>query len=174
MTIKGRVVLVLTVVLLGIALDQGTKDLARRTLVESERHSYLMDTFRLQLVPNDGAFLGLGSKLDKSTRFWVFTVLVGVTMVVLAAYVFLSTGPTRGQRIAFALILSCGTSNLADRIYNDGSVVDFLNLGIGPVRTGIFNVADMAILGGCLFLVFFGGKPKQAEQPSEEPAPAEE
>ena len=29
-----------------------------------------------------------------------------------------------------------------------GSVIDFLNIGIGPVRTGIFNVADVAIMAG--------------------------
>jgi len=29
-----------------------------------------------------------------------------------------------------------------------GSVIDFLNVGIGPIRTGIFNVADMAIMAG--------------------------
>ena len=29
-----------------------------------------------------------------------------------------------------------------------GSVIDFMNVGVGPLRTGIFNVADMAILLG--------------------------
>jgi len=29
-------------------------------------------------------------------------------------------------------------------------VTDFLNLGIGPVRTGVFNVADAAIAVGAL------------------------
>jgi signal peptidase II len=27
-------------------------------------------------------------------------------------------------------------------------VIDFMNVGIGPLRTGIFNVADMAIMLG--------------------------
>jgi signal peptidase II len=33
-------------------------------------------------------------------------------------------------------------------------VTDFLNLGIGPLRTGIFNVADVALTVGALALVF--------------------
>jgi len=35
----------------------------------------------------------------------------------------------------------------------DGRVVDFLRIGIGELRTGIFNVADAAIVLGlaCLF-----------------------
>jgi lipoprotein signal peptidase len=28
------------------------------------------------------------------------------------------------------------------------AVVDFMNLGIGPLRTGIFNAADVSILAG--------------------------
>jgi signal peptidase II len=31
--------------------------------------------------------------------------------------------------------------------------VDFLNVGIGPLRTGIFNVADMAIMLGVALLI---------------------
>jgi signal peptidase II len=34
-----------------------------------------------------------------------------------------------------------------------GSVVDFLNVGIGSLRTGIFNVADMAIMLGVALLL---------------------
>jgi len=32
-------------------------------------------------------------------------------------------------------------------------VVDFLNVGIGPLRTGIFNLADVAILSGAALVV---------------------
>jgi signal peptidase II len=44
-------------------------------------------------------------------------------------------------------------SNLADRMAI-GSVIDFLNVGIGPVRTGIFNVADMAIMAGIAMVLW--------------------
>jgi signal peptidase II len=32
-------------------------------------------------------------------------------------------------------------------------VIDFLNVGVGPLRTGIFNVADVAITLGVALLV---------------------
>ena len=35
-----------------------------------------------------------------------------------------------------------------------GSVVDFLNLGLGPIRTGIFNVADVAFFLGVGLLLW--------------------
>ncbi len=47
----------------------------------------------------------------------------------------------------FAVFVAGGASNWIDRITR-GSVVDFLNVGVGPVRTGVFNVADVAIMLG--------------------------
>ena len=54
---------------------------------------------------------------------------------------------------ALALVLAGGFSNLMDRFLNDGYVVDFISLGAGPIRTGIFNVADVAITAGALLLL---------------------
>jgi signal peptidase II len=54
---------------------------------------------------------------------------------------------------ALALIAGGGASNLLDRLLDAGRVTDFLNVGIGPLRTGIFNIADMAILGGAILLL---------------------
>jgi signal peptidase II len=34
-----------------------------------------------------------------------------------------------------------------------GAVTDFMNLGIGSLRTGIFNVADLAIVAGIALLL---------------------
>ena len=50
------------------------------------------------------------------------------------------------------MFLAGGLSNLVDRIAM-GSVIDFLNIGIGPIRTGIFNVADVAIMAGIALLL---------------------
>ena len=49
--------------------------------------------------------------------------------------------------IGMALFVAGGSSNLLDRLTR-GSVIDFMNVGIGPLRTGIFNVADVAIMLG--------------------------
>ena len=50
-------------------------------------------------------------------------------------------------------MLAGGIGNLIDRVFHGGLVIDFLNMGIGPVRTGIFNVADMAIMAGFALLI---------------------
>jgi signal peptidase II len=57
------------------------------------------------------------------------------------------------QLTGLALATSGGIGNLIDRITNEGRVIDFVSVGIGPVRTGIFNVADMAIMAGVVLLL---------------------
>jgi signal peptidase II len=59
------------------------------------------------------------------------------------------------------LLLSGGASNWLDRLIR-GSVVDFLNVGFGPVRTGVFNLADVAIMAGAVMFVLAGFRTTRA------------
>jgi len=54
---------------------------------------------------------------------------------------------------AVALLFAGGVGNLIDGVSSGGSVVDVINFGIGPLRTGIFNVADVAIMVGVIILL---------------------
>lgn len=45
------------------------------------------------------------------------------------------------------------------------SVIDFINVGLGSVRTGIFNVADMAVLLGAAMIVMAGMKESASSPP---------
>jgi signal peptidase II len=67
---------------------------------------------------------------------------------------FRSPGASRAQALAFGLIAGGGFANWLERIRGDGSVTDFVSLGLGPLRTGIFNVADVAIVAGLLLFFF--------------------
>ena len=58
------------------------------------------------------------------------------------------------------LVIAGGSSNLIDRIAR-GSVVDFMNVGIGSLRSGIFNFADVALMFG-LVLIVIGSRNKKA------------
>lgn len=149
----NRIVLLFFVVAALVACDQATKVLAQRTL-SPQAVSYWNDLFRLQFAQNNGAFLSLGSLLPEQTRFWVFTILVSVFLLGLLIYA-LRVAPKTSLivLIALALILGGGASNLLDRILHDGLVIDFMNIGLGPLRTGIFNVADMAITSGLILLL---------------------
>lgn len=69
------------------------------------------------------------------------------------------------ETIALSLAVGGGIGNLIDRIAF-GSVTDFLNFGIGQVRTGIFNVADMAIMAGLFLFLYAAMKPKPNPTPT--------
>ena len=64
--------------------------------------------------------------------------------------------------LGLSFIAGGGFGNLADRLFRGGRVSDFLNLGIGTLRTGIFNCADMAILAGCVLLLVSPSTPRRA------------
>ena len=74
-------------------------------------------------------------------------VVVGASLVWLAS----QTREPRHHSLAvwaMVLVAAGGAGNLVDRVVRDGRVIDFMNLGLGPVRTGIFNVADVQIMVG--------------------------
>ena len=82
----------------------------------------------------------------------MFTVVTGALLLVLAVFAWRQRGSV-WHAVAFALFIAGGVSNWFDRV-SDGRVVDFMNVGIGWLRTGIFNVADVAImLGAALFVL---------------------
>lgn len=165
MIVSSRAPLTLAILLTCIAVDQATKRIARRYLAPDGWFSFAGDTFRLQYAENTGAFLSLGSSLPEPWRQYIFTIFVGIFLLGLFVFVLFSpTTPPRGI-VCLALVCAGGASNLIDRVMNDGRVVDFLNLGIGPLRTGIFNVADMAIMGAAICLLIDGFRRGPATAP---------
>ncbi len=144
----------LAAVLVGaVALDVVTKAIASACLVPGDRHAFLGDTVRLELAHNAGAFLSLGEGLPEGIRRHVFTWLVAA---IVAAALWVAVRARSSARVAYgaALVAAGGLGNLGDRIATGGWVVDFLNLGIGPVRTGIFNLADVALLAGAAMIAW--------------------
>ena len=55
--------------------------------------------------------------------------------------------------VALSSVISGGVGNLIDRIWR-GSVIDFIYIGVGPLHTGVFNIADMAITGGLMLMLY--------------------
>ena len=140
------------VMALSIAVDQATKQIATATLKFEPARSYLGDLFRLQYSENPGAFLSLGASLPDDTRAALFMGGVGVLLAAMLAFAILFRRLRPMALVALALFLGGGFSNWFDRLAYGNVVVDFMNAGIGPVRTGIFNVADLFVVGGAVLL----------------------
>ena len=136
-----------------VGCDQVSKSAARSLLHSGVTESLLSDSLRLQLTQNPGSFLSLGASLPEQLRFSLFTAAVAVILAGLVCVALFARRLSTARFVALALVAGGGVSNLIDRLLYDGRVTDFLNVGIGSLRTGIFNLADTAILAGALLYV---------------------
>jgi signal peptidase II len=163
-----RLTLVSLVMAGTVGCDQATKQLAISQLRDEPAQTFLGGILRLTFAENPGAFLGLGGHLSRPLQFWLLTAGVGLLLLSMLFYVATSRRIRRLHVVAIALIAGGGVGNLIDRVMNDGRVVDFMNVGIGSLRTGIFNVADVAIMlgGGLLLLAARSSKTPGATQAS--------
>lgn len=110
---------------------------------------------------NRGAFLSLGEGLGPAVRVALLIVLPAAAFAALGVYLVAKgiggrregrAGPGAAEMAALALIIAGGIGNLFDRILY-GEVRDFLNFGIGRLRTGIMNLADLYILAAVVVII---------------------
>jgi signal peptidase II len=153
-----------------IGCDRVTKHFAEAALAGGVGHSFLSGTIRLQYAENTGGFLGVGGDLHPTARTAVFSIGTAVVLLLMVG-VAVRNRLTGWPRLGIALFVAGGLSNWVDRIAR-GSVVDFLNVGIGPVRTGIFNVADVAIMLGAAVFVLTEFAAGRATAPADPPDPS--
>jgi len=151
-----RAAVILLTMLGCVGCDQATKFFVRGHLPLEETISLFHDTVRLEHTENPGAFLSLGDKLSSTSRRVLFTLGAALLVTGTAFWALGSRRLSPVQIIGAGLICGGGLANVIDRVTRDGNVTDFLNLGVGPIRTGIFNVADMVLMVGVAMLVIGG------------------
>lgn len=137
-----------------VGLDQATKALAHSRLAGTPPIVLLGGTVRLEYAENRGAFLSLGESLPPGARFALFVLLVGAALAAALLFALRTRSLPAPELAALALMAGGGIGNLVDRVARGGSVVDYVSLGWGPVRTGIFNLADAAITAGALLFLW--------------------
>jgi signal peptidase II len=147
-----KVALVFVLAAIVVGADLWTKAVFEREFSGQPTVHFLGDTVRVGFVLNSGVFLSLGHALGPRTRFWLFVVGVGGVLAFLLGLTLKDARFRTPEVTAVAAIVGGGIGNLVDRVQL-GAVRDFLNLGIGPLRTGIFNVADVAITFGGIALI---------------------
>ena len=148
---RGRLALSLALGLT-VAGDQITKRIAERVLPERGPVELLRGAVRFQLAQNRGAFLGLGDRLPASARAVLLVAGVGIALAVALALLFRARDWPVPRLVAAGLMVGGGVGNLVDRVAR-GPVTDFLVLGLGPLHTGVFNLADACIVAGGAWLL---------------------
>lgn len=148
-----RYTLLLACLLFCVGCDQYTKKIAVEKLKSEPAITYFNNTLRMEYAENTGAFLSVGSQLSKPIRFFLLVIANAAFLILVSGMLLFRWQMPLIQFIALSLLLAGGIGNLIDRVFLNGIVIDFLNVGFGPLRTGIFNVADMAITGGALLML---------------------
>jgi signal peptidase II len=142
--------------LLLVGCDRLTKQLAKDYLRNKEPISYLNNAVRLEYVENTGAFLSWGSDWSDTTSFWILTIFPLAVLLILFIVLLRRMKKLPFTEIAaLLLIFSGGTGNLIDRMLYNRRVTDFISFGVGELRTGILNVADVYVTTGALLLMFY-------------------
>lgn len=148
-----------------VAIDQLAKHWALDALADGEVID-LVGSLRFKLAFNTGASFSVGSGLGP-------VIAVVVVLVTIALLRFVRTVPGRLNMFAVGLVVGGALGNLVDRLFRagdgflGGAVVDFIDVQWWP----IFNVADMAVVGGALLLVIGTWRVGDADVPSEADEP---
>jgi len=151
---KNQLLIILSILIFTVYSDQYTKSLATVYLVNEEPISIISGIIVFSYVENSAGFLGILKELPEYIQFFLLNICV--TLLLLYCFYYLLSGKCRTIRrnISLAVITGGGLSNLVDRFANNGKVIDFLQFEIGPIKTGIFNLADVYILTGSFLLGF--------------------
>ena len=117
--------------------------------------SYIGGMFQFIYAENPGAFLGLGGQWSRELRFIIFAMIVFFGLGGMLWYL-IKKENLKINLFAYSFILAGGFGNLWDRVFHDdGHVIDFMLIEVwGPLRTGVFNVADIFIVIGVLLALF--------------------
>lgn len=157
---KNHIVLTIVILLCNFSLDRITKLLAVHFLEGRDTISFLYNTVILKYVENTGAFLSVGSNWPDSLKY-IFMIIIPVCVCLYGLYYCAFKLEDNYLVIIIVSIIGGGLGNLTDRMLYDFHVVDFINFGIGSLRTGILNVADMSVTFGAFFLAIYTLKAKK-------------
>jgi len=131
-----------------VLLDQVTKRLVAASVPPGGRIDVIGDALRITHIRNTGAIFGI---MKGSGGY--LTIFSLVAAVVLVVALLLARKAVGLAKVALGLILGGAVGNLIDRV-RLGAVIDFIDMGAGDaVRWPSFNVADLAITVGVVFMV---------------------
>ncbi|HEY8154781.1 MAG TPA: signal peptidase II [Myxococcota bacterium] len=136
-----------------VGCDHASKQAAVSLLADSAALDLAGGMLRFQLASNPGAFLSLGAELPEGLRSFLLLGLVPILIAAVCLFFARSAGTSRVQLAALAVLAGGGIGNWLDRVLHDGAVTDFVSIGIGGLRTGIFNLADLAVVVGIFWLL---------------------
>ena len=137
-----------------ISCDQLTKAMVRKQISPSEQITVIPDHLTLTNIENSGAFLSMGQTWWQPLKSVLFIVLPTIVLLLGMYYMLRLGGRRPWLTLALGFAIGGGIGNMIDRLLY-GSVTDFVHIRVGPLQTGIFNMADVSIMIGVGVLLLF-------------------
>ena len=112
----------------------------------------------INLIWNDGIAFGLFS-FDDKMLYDILTILI---LIVIIALILMTLGSQGAKKYSLLMILGGALGNVFDRLFYR-AVPDFLDFHVGNYHWFIFNVADIFITLGVIFMIileFIGNNDK--------------
>jgi len=135
-----------------IGCDQASKIIVRKHVADYEQIGIITHYFTLTKVENTGAFLSLGQALPQPVKSILLVILPILALAFALVYLFAKTSLSSMRLVGICFIIGGGVGNIYDRLMY-GSVTDFLYIDLGAIQTGIFNMADVAVMSGMILLI---------------------
>jgi len=132
----------------GLALDLWTKKAVFDWLKPQEAYSIIDGFLRLVIAVNNGAAFNLFA----GKPYFLSAVSIIAIAAIFAVFLF-SGGQHKLVHIALGLFAAGVCGNLYDRLFNNGSVRDFIDVYRGTYHWPTFNVADSLLCIGVGLLI---------------------
>tara|TARA_Y100000996_G_scaffold414076_1_gene403981 strand:- start:814 stop:1287 length:474 start_codon:yes stop_codon:yes gene_type:complete len=145
--LKKENIYLLFFILIIFFLDRYSKNLIIN-LLENERYLFVNNYLNLNLVFNTGIGFGLFS-LNAGIYYNMLSILIFLIILVLIYLMFKSK---TNEKIFLSLIIGGAIGNLYDRIIYK-AVPDFIDLHIKDFHWFTFNIADIFISLGIIFMI---------------------
>jgi signal peptidase II len=133
-----------------LILDIAIKDYIEDRFHSNTRKEVLGGRITLGKLHNKGAMLGLLKDYPKVLKAFG---LAAVIFLIISQFITVKKGKPL-VRTGCALLLAGAAGNLYDRLKR-GYVVDYFSIKLKPIRNVYFNLADIFILIGSLFILVF-------------------
>ncbi len=128
-------------------LDRYTK-ITAINILESKKNIYINDYLNLDLVFNTGIGFGLLS-FNENFYYNLVTILIIIVIIIIGFFTFKSK---KKEKLFFTFILGGAMGNVYDRITYK-AVPDFIDFHIGNFHWFSFNIADIFITLGIIFMI---------------------
>lgn len=132
-----------------VLLDQISKHIVCLNLKPVGSIELIKGILNFTYVENTGAAFGMLS--DNRVVFMVFSVII---IAVLSYIVAIYHGQSKLFDVCLGLIVGGGIGNMVDRAFL-GYVVDFIDFCAFDFWVWVFNVADCAVVVGCILAIIF-------------------